>query len=525
MIDVKNFSILKKKIKEKVSSTLYDNGVENWIIKEFEKKIDDSKGEKDISDAVNDFANSHNPADKPIINYTFIRDEFVKEGVDIHEWKPERYFQIVNFKEKFMPKLFADDLVKEFSFISTNEKTPEIYLYDNEEGIYKLEGINFIDRFTTQFLGTLKNKNILNEIVMFVKSMTYHDRDIFEKTDKSLLCLSNGVYDVRINKLLMHSPSMIFLNNIPIRFNPKAECPKIKQFLKEVLLEEDLNITQELFGYVLYRSNLFKKAFILLGEKDAGKSTFLNVLINLIGVHNKSGVALQKLGDRFSSYHLYGKHLNVVDDLDFRDVTNTGMFKMAIGESYINCEMKHGSQFQFINFAKLVFATNKIALPKDVDDDAYYSRWFVLRFQKEFTDENNTIKRNLTQELITTEELEGLLLYALEGLKRLLDNQKFSRLQSVDEVKLIMHRSGSSIASFVIDKLEECSNYWVSKEEMFEAYSQYTKECELVNKGINKLGRDLPLFATYVLDSKQGNKTGWRNVKIKGSHVLPDEDF
>src|SRR3990167_2053809 len=482
MIDVKNFSILKKKIKEKVSSTLYDNGVENWIIKEFEKKIDDSKGEKDISDAVNDFANSHNPADKPIINYTFIRDEFVKEGVDIHEWKPERYFQIVNFKEKFMPKLFADDLVKEFSFISTNEKTPEIYLYDNEEGIYKLEGINFIDRFTTQFLGTLKNKKF------FIKFL-------------------------------------IFLNNIPIRFNPKAECPKIKQFLKEVLLEEDLNITQELFGYVLYRSNLFKKAFILLGEKDAGKSTFLNVLINLIGVHNKSGVALQKLGDRFSSYHLYGKHLNVVDDLDFRDVTNTGMFKMAIGESYINCEMKHGSQFQFINFAKLVFATNKIALPKDVDDDAYYSRWFVLRFQKEFTDENNTIKRNLTQELITTEELEGLLLYALEGLKRLLDNQKFSRLQSVDEVKLIMHRSGSSIASFVIDKLEECSNYWVSKEEMFEAYSQYTKECELVNKGINKLGRDLPLFATYVLDSKQGNKTGWRNVKIKGSHVLPDEDF
>src|SRR3990167_430891 len=436
-----------------------------------------------------------------------------------------RYYKNVNNRNVFMPKLFADDLVKEFSFITTNEKIPELYLYDYEDGIYKNDGINFIDRFTSEFLGTEKDKHRLVEIIMHVKGMTFKDRDIFEKTDKSLICLNNGVYDISKDKLLMHSSDLIFLNKIPINYNPKADCPKIKEFLKEVLMEEDLSLANELMGYCLYRSNLFKKAFILLGDRDAGKSTFLNVLINLIGVKNKSGVALQKLGDRFSSYYLYGKHLNVVDDLDFKDVSNTGMFKMAIGESYINCEMKHGSQFQFINFSKLVFATNKIALPKDVDDDAYYSRWFVLRFQKEFTDENNTIKRNLTQELITTEELEGLLLYALEGLKRLLDNQKFSRLQSVDEVKLIMHRSGSSIASFVIDKLEECSNYWVSKEEMFEAYSQYTKECELVNKGINKLGRDLPLFATYVLDSKQGNKTGWRNVKIKGSHVLPDEDF
>src|SRR3990167_2653788 len=437
-----------------------------------------------------------------------------------------RYYKNVNNRNVFMPKLFADDLVKEFSFITTNEKIPELYLYDYEDGIYKNDGINFIDRFTSEFLGTEKDKHRLVEIIMHVKGMTFKDRDIFEKTDKSLICLNNGVYDISKDKLLMHSSDLIFLNKIPINYNPKADCSKIKEFIKEVLMEEDLSLANELMGYCLYRSNLFKKAFILLGDRDAGKSTFLNVLINLNGVKNKSGVALQKLGDRFSSYYLYNKYLNVVDDLEFKDVSNTGMFKMAIGESYINCEMKHGSQFQFINFSKLVFATNKIALPKDVDDDAYYSRWYVLRFNNEFTDENKKIKRDLTRELTTQEELEGLLIYALNGLKRLLDNKKFSRLQTIEEVKLIMHKSGSSIASFVHDRLEENINNWISKEEMFLEYSKYCNEFNLANKGINKLGRDLIMFAPYMIDSREGTaKKGWRNVKVKNSEKVEKERF
>src|SRR3990167_6789794 len=250
MIDIKNFSILKKRIKDKVIEILYNNGVDNWIIKEFNKLIDDAKtSETEIINAVNWADENNNIADMPIIDYRFIRDELVKEGIDIHEWKAERYYKNVNNRNVFMPKLFADDLVKEFSFITTNEKIPELYLYDYEDGIYKNDGINFIDRFTSEFLGTEKDKHRLVEIIMHVKGMTFKDRDIFEKTDKSLICLNNGVYDISKDKLLMHSSDLIFLNKIPINYNPKADCPKIKEFLKEVLMEEDLSLANELMGY------------------------------------------------------------------------------------------------------------------------------------------------------------------------------------------------------------------------------------------------------------------------------------
>jgi len=527
MIDVKNFSILNKRIKERVVKILYNNGCENWIIREFIKRIDEAKNsESEIKNVLN-WINENNNVLAYLLDYTLIRDDFKKEGVDIHEWKAERYYKEVRGRSVFMPKLFADDLIKEFSFITTDEKpTPEMYVYDYEEGIYKNNGINFIGSFTSEFLGTEKNKHLLAEIIMQVQHTTFRDREILTGTYKNLICLNNGVYDIRENKLLSYSPDLIFLNKIPINYNSKADCPKIKEFLKEVLLEEDLNFINEFIGYCLYRSsNLFKKGFILLGERDTAKTTFIKLLVSFVGVKNSSSVALQKIGDRFSSYFLYGKYINIADDLSSQDVNNTGPLKQALGDGYIECEIKHGPKFHFMNSSKFIFATNKIPLPKDIDDDAYYSRWYVLRFLNEFTNDNNRVKRDLIQELTTQEELEGLLIYALSGLKRLLDNKKFSREQSVDEVKLIMHKSGSSIASFCLDRLNKgVYDDWISKEEMNKEYSKYCDEFKLANRGMKKLGTDLIMFASYIIDSKLGtDKRGWRNVKFKNSDKVEKE--
>ena len=45
-------------------------------------------------------------------------------------------------------------------------------------------------------------------------------------------------------------------------------------------------------------------------------------------------------------------------------------------------EYKFGDSFQFLNFAKHTFATNKIPSVEDVDDAAYYDRWIPIAFDK-----------------------------------------------------------------------------------------------------------------------------------------------
>ena len=64
------------------------------------------------------------------------------------------------------------------------------------------------------------------------------------------------------------------------------------------------------------------------------------------------GGAAKIATDKFSSAHLYQKHINSFDDLSSRDVNDTGTFKIVTGGGSITAEYKFGSQFQFENYAK-----------------------------------------------------------------------------------------------------------------------------------------------------------------------------
>lgn len=67
--------------------------------------------------------------------------------------------------------------------------------------------------------------------------------------------------------------------------------------------------------YCLYRRNELGKAFILIGDKSNGKSTFLHVVKNMLGDKNIASLDLKELGDRFKTAELFGKLANIGDDI------------------------------------------------------------------------------------------------------------------------------------------------------------------------------------------------------------------
>ena len=78
----------------------------------------------------------------------------------------------------------------------------------------------------------------------------------------------------------------------------------------------------------------------------------------------------------------------------------------------------------------------------DMDDVAYFNRWMVIRFEK-------TIEKkipNFIDTLRTEEERSGLFNWAMEGLRRLLENGTFTYASSAMDTKKEMMRSGSSIS-------------------------------------------------------------------------------
>ncbi len=415
----------------------------------------------------------------------------------------------------------AQYLMKKYHIKTIGEKTRDLYVY--KDGVYVI-GSNFIRgeiQEILQELGTVYHKK---NIVEIIKDSTATDRSDFNM-DKNLINLQNGIFDIKTRKLLPHNHENLFFTKIPVRYDPAATCPAIEKFLNEILTEDQVKIILQWFGYCLYRSYFIKKAIIFVGERDTGKSTLIKLLERFVGKVNTSGISLQKIvSDKFSSSQLYTKHINIYDDLSFKDINDNGAFKIATGGGIITGERKFGEQFQFENHAKLTFACNKIPDVKDTNDDAYFSRWIVIPFLAEI----EHVDKFLTEKITTQQELSGLLNLALTGLDQIVQKQEFDYSKSSEEIKKEMLLSGSMIAKFVNDCLKQEAGSWVSKDDMYRACAEYAQANNLPTVDKQILGRKLPNHSGYIIDGTKliGTKQvqGWRNVKLKENIEIPDQE-
>lgn len=452
----------------------------------------------------------------------FSTDDFKNVTVNTQEQKEGLSLEILesrNFKTNFQGHTkevsyeIAKYLIKKYHVKTIGERIRDIYIY--KDGIYVL-GLNNIKAEIQEILEELATTNNKNNIIEMIKDSTLAVREDFD-VDKNFINLNNGIFNVKTKEFIPHNPEYLFFTKIPVNYDVNATCPIVEKFLNEILPEEYTKVILEWFGYCLYRNYFIKKAIIFVGEKDTGKSTLIKLFGRFMGGENTSGVSLQKIAsDKFASSHLYNKHINVFDDLSFKDINDNGLFKIATGGGIISGEKKFGEQFQFQSFSKLTFACNKIPDVKDTNDDAYFSRWIIVPFLAEIT----KVDKFLTDKMTTEKEISGLLNLALLGLSEILQKQDFSYDKTPEEIKKEMLLSGSMVANFVKDYLEEETGAWVSKDAMYEECARYAKlnNLPIVDKGV--LGRKLPNHSGYIID---GTKTidgkqmqGWKNVKIKG---------
>jgi len=369
---------------------------------------------------------------------------------------------------RFIPKLLADEIMSEYHFITMMDNEV-IYVYI--DGFYQPYGEVLIKKLCKDRLQDEYRRNRASEVIDYIKASTYVWR---HEEPPNLIPLANGVLDLDTMELKPHSPAYMFFNKLPVKYDPEAKCPNIDKFHREIVgSEEDVRLLEEVIGFCLYRDYFIAKALMLVGGGANAKSTWLNLVKTFLGFENVSSRGLQELEEnRFAKADLHHKLANIYADLPDKALYRTGTFKMLTGRDPLTAERKFQNSFQFVNYAKLLFSANKV--PEVYEDtDAFFRRWIIIVFPHQFIGDD--ADPNILEKLTTEEELSGLLNKALEALRRLLKNGRFSHSKSTEEIREDYIRKSSPIAAFIMDCLEIDSDAFIIKKDLYSLFAEYCR--------------------------------------------------
>ena len=424
--------------------------------------------------------------------------------------------------------------------IRADNAESEMWIYS--EGIYVPQAKTFIKEFIRKVLGEVFTTTFTNQVIAKIEIDTYIEQDkFFMEEDWRLVPVKNGILDIRNLEnigletqtfpLLPFSPRYKFFSKIPAEYNREKDCPAIKKFFSEILEEADVNVIQELNGFLIVRSYFLKKAVMFLGDGDNGKSILLSLEKTFVGIDNCSAIPLQRLDeDNFCLSELHGKLANICPDLSHEALKNSSNFRSVTGKDMISAARKFLSDIKFVNYAKMLFSANKLPRPYETDISAFFNRWIIIttpyRFlpQKEIEtipeNERENIKvadPDIMEKLTTEDELSGLLNYALAGLQRLMQKKDFSYSKSSEDVKNLWIRKADSLSAFLMDEIECSDDTYdeiVAKSDFRQNYGAYCRKHKLQIFGDKHIS--FVLETTFGVGEAQIEKVRvWKGIKLK----------
>ena len=334
--------------------------------------------------------------------------------------RDEAFKKPIFFKDKtFLFDKFATYLKNNNHIVKINN---QLHIY--RDGIY-VPGAMEIEAQMIKHIPNLKRAN-RSEVLAYLEVMFQTEGET-KATNPNIIAFSNGLYNIRTDTFTEFTPEIVITNKIPWPYNPAAYSELLDHTLDRLACNdaEVRALLEEMVGYCLYRRNELGKAFILIGDKSNGKSTFLHVVKNMLGDRNIASLDLKELGDRFKTAELFGKLANIGDDIGDEFIANASVFKKLVTGDRVNVERKGQDPFEFNNYAKFLFSANNIPRMKD-KTGAVQRRLVIVPFDAKFTPNDPDFRPFIKDELCEQDSMEYLILLGLNALRRVLMNAQFT---------------------------------------------------------------------------------------------------
>ena len=265
-------------------------------------------------------------------------------------------------------------------------------------------------------------------------------------------------------------------NRLPVAYHINAPQPvKWLHFLSQLLEPEDIPTLQEFMGYCLIPSTKGQKMLILTGRGGEGKSRIGLVLRALLGSNMNTGSIAKIETSPFARADLAHQLVMLDDDMKLEALPQTNNIKAIVtAELPMDLERKGRQSYQgdlYVRFLALGNGTLQSLYDRSV---GFFRRQIILTVKEK--DPNRRDDPYLAEKLCS--EAEGIFLWALEGLHRLIDNDyRFTISDAAKENMTAAVSEGNNIVEFLNSEgyIRFKADFEASSREL---YSVYRLWCE-----------------------------------------------
>jgi putative DNA primase/helicase len=330
-----------------------------------------------------------------------------------------------------------------------------------------------------------------------------------------LLNLKNGTSNLETGDLQPHNQKDFITKYIDIDYDPTATCPLWIQFLERIIPSEATRqYVQRAVGYSLSGSTREHCFFILYGTGANGKSTFLDVLREMLagygGVMRAESLMVQNNQGGGASPDiaaLRGLRFVSSSETDEGKRLAEGLMKEMSGNRTIKARFLYKDEFEFQPTFKIWLAVNHLPRIRGTDEGIWRR---LKRIPFNVSIPTNEQDKKLVDKLIL--ELPGILTWALEGYK-IWAKDGIGDCEEVTSATKEYRDQSDSLKTFI----EECCvlghDRFVEKADLYQKYQEWAK-----NSG--EYGVSKTVFGTRIMERGiEGRKSGkwfWDGIGLAG---------
>ena len=375
------------------------------------------------------------------------------------------------FKKGFFNEsLFCDDFLSSHQLLYSNGAffTPDGRMVDPMP--LRCE----IFEMMREYVGANLAKKVTN--VVDVLKLAAQVEDFPPVTDR--IALANGT--LYLDGTFQEGKPEIVRNRLPVKYDPKAAQPvHWLRFLSDLLYPEDIPTVQEFIGYCLIPSNKGQRMMVIKGNGGEGKSQIGVVLSRLFGCNMKDGSIGKISENRFARADLEHTLLCVDDDMRMEALRQTNYVKSIVtAQGQMDLERKGKQSYQGWMYARLLAFSNGDLQALYDRSDGFYRRQLIL------TTKDKPLSRvddpDIAEKMAA--EVEGILLWAFEGLQRLVKNGfQFTESDRAKRNRELVKRDNNNVFDFLESegyirlKADACT----SSKELYEVYKMWCEENSL----------------------------------------------